>query len=376
MGMDPYLKKTLWLTVSAKVLVLFLIYAGGCFFPFVFPNYQGNFHYPPDEPVSGWMSFKTWDAQHYLFLADVGYGPHRLSNAFSPLFPFLIKQGNFLTMGNSLIAGLFLSTIFTVIAMAYLFLLVRRHYGQDIAFRTCVFLLAFPAAFYMGLIYTEGLFLMLSAAFFYYNSENKPVPAAVCAFLLPLARTTGIIIVVPITVEIFLRWRSKRRLTLDYKPALIVCASAGLAFYLFWMKLTTGSFFSVFEAQKLFNSNYWLGITRNPLDDILNHLLRSLFLEGFSISLVNVFLLLACIGLAVAAQKVLGEPLFAYALALILIPLFSNQLGSYVRYIVVIFPLFVFLAAKLKDKMEIYLFICLPLQALFVLLHSLNYWVA
>ena len=76
------------------------------------------------------------------------------------------------------------------------------------------------------------------------------------------------------------------------------------------------------------------------------------------------------------AYKHLNRTFFVYSLVLGLLPALLTDLASYMRYTAVLFPLFIFLAMKLKDKAECYLLISLPLQALFLLAHCLFDWVA
>jgi hypothetical protein len=47
--------------------------------------YATNFHWPPDDPPSLISAYKTWDANHYLFLSERGYQPDTMSSAFYPL---------------------------------------------------------------------------------------------------------------------------------------------------------------------------------------------------------------------------------------------------------------------------------------------------
>src|SRR6185503_18116031 len=53
--------------------------------------YHGNFHWPEEAPPTLATTLASWDAQHYLFLADQGYSAGRRSIAFFPLFPWLIR---------------------------------------------------------------------------------------------------------------------------------------------------------------------------------------------------------------------------------------------------------------------------------------------
>src|SRR5437870_147551 len=101
--MDYSLKKMMRITAMAKASILALIYLGYHFLPFNAQNYQLN-SMGPAPPADFWATLRTWDAQHYLFLADHGYAPDQMSNAFYPLFPFLISTTRFIFLNNSLAA--------------------------------------------------------------------------------------------------------------------------------------------------------------------------------------------------------------------------------------------------------------------------------
>ncbi len=121
---DIGLKKVIFLTIAFKISTFIVIIVGALFLPFRNDNYLANFHYPHDQIPDLFTRFETWDGQHYLYLADHGYEPGLMSNAFYPLFPFLIHCFSFLLMKNTLAAGLLLSTIFVVVSMSYLYSLV------------------------------------------------------------------------------------------------------------------------------------------------------------------------------------------------------------------------------------------------------------
>src|SRR5688572_22283219 len=70
---------------------------------------EGDFakvrHWPFEGKSTLASRFATWDAAHYLYLAENGYRVGDLSCAFYPLWPALIKLGSFVT-GDVFSAGL------------------------------------------------------------------------------------------------------------------------------------------------------------------------------------------------------------------------------------------------------------------------------
>ena len=382
---DAGLKKVVLFTVVFKLTALIVIAIGAVFFPFHTDNYLANFHYPHDQIPNLFNRFATWDAQHYLYLADHGYEPGLMSNTFYPLFPFLIHCLSYLFLGNTLIAGLFLSTLFTIASMCYLYLLVRKNYGGEAAVRACLLLLAFPMSFFLGLVYADSLFLMLAIAFFYYEKNDKLWPAIICAFLLPFTRPTGVLIAVISFSTVFSnKMPTSKGNFLLRRFYLTTAIALGFVIYLFIMKILTGDYLAGFNAQNYFNSGYSIQNLLHPIDWFLknfinisysfngpmNGVVSRLCFIGFVVGLVFSFKMF------VLTFKTVNDDLWFYALVVGLVSALSGDLMSFPRYLVMIFPLFVFLAIKLKDKIPYYLVLSIPLQILLIILYSLNEWVA
>jgi len=373
--MDKPLKQLLWLTLGFKVAVLLAAFLAPYFFSFNTANYLANFHYPANALPDTWTSLKTWDAQHYLCLADQGYSPGDWDNVFFPLWPFLIHLTGPLFFGNNLAAGLVLSLLFTLASMVFLYLLVKPSCGTETAFNTGLFLLAFPTGFYMSLVYTEALFLTLATAYFYFSREGKIGPAAFCAFLLPLTRPLGVLILPAACLWI---WTSKKKKSLSFwrllEPAGFLL---GFELYLMLMKAFTGDYWAGFSTQGHYLSHNDLSHLMNPFQWFFNNFIHIHYsLLGVENDPLNRLFFLAFVAALVLSYRILDKGLWAYALILGLFPAMISDLMSYMRYLVGVFPLFIFLAQKWGPQRKYYLLACLPLQGVFLVLHALNDWVA
>jgi len=144
------------------------------------------------------------------------------------------------------------------------------------------------------------------------------------------------------------------------------------------MKLATGDAFAGFDAQKVFQASNSLLNLLHPVDWFLNNFVYTEFtLNGFTTSIVNRVFFVVYAVIAVLSFKKLDTTLFAYLLVTGLIPALSGSLTSYMRYLVIVFPLFVYLASTLRGRsLWYYLVPCSLLQVVFVLLHASNRWVA
>lgn len=99
------------------------------------------------------------------------------------------------------VAGLLISNVAALVAVLYLYLLVRREFGPQIASRTALYLALFPTGFYLSAIYPESLFLALSIACIYYARKRSWWLAGLCGGIASLTRAQGIMLLVPVAWE-------------------------------------------------------------------------------------------------------------------------------------------------------------------------------
>ncbi len=373
--MDYSLKSLLKLTLAIKASVIGLIYLGYFLFPFNLSDYQGNFVYPSGENPNPWTPLKTWDGQIYLHLADHGYGPHQFTNAFYPLFPFLIRVAGLWLGGNNLLGGLLISHLFTVLAMIFLYRITQEKYDEKTAFYGCLFMLAFPMGFYLGLLYTESLFLLLTIAYFYYWRQKRYRFSALCAFLMPLTRPTGILVFLPALVALGEEKIKTKPTVVKWFP--LAAFLAGYAVYFLAMQFMTGNAFSAFESEKYFIAHFDIKNLFHPVDWFARNFINVNSANAIEpILLFNRGFFLLFLWVLVISRKYLSKSLLTYSLVLGMIPALSGGLVTYMRYLLVLFPLFPVLALKWKGKEGYYLAVSLALQAYFAIQYSLNQFVS
>jgi hypothetical protein len=377
--MQKGLARVLGITSLIKLLNLGAIFVGYRLFPFQAGNYLANFHNPSQEPPTLLTAYQTWDAQHYLYLAAHGYSPDHLSNVFFPLLPILIRWCTPLAGGTSWLVGLALSQLFVLAAASYFYLMVKNLWDEPTAFRACLWSLAFPTAFYSGLIYTESLFWLLTTAFFYYSLKNRWDVSALGAVLLPLTRPTGLLV----AASALFGWgKSKNAVEEPFLRRIltVIVFCAGFVLYLFLMKMWTGEYFSGFSAQKFYIShNGWSNLL-NPFGWLFRNFIQNPYtLAGtHTCFLPRVFLIGVALSL-IPLHKRVSPNFFVYTLILGLFPAFSGDIMSmsYMRYTAVLFPLFILAALEISEGVaeKSLLACCFLAQAFLLVAHSLNYWV-
>ncbi|HVM32454.1 MAG TPA: hypothetical protein VMU88_04920 [bacterium] len=376
-ALEPGLKRILLITLGLKLFSYGLILWTYHFLPFNLNGYWHNFHYPADAPPSWLSAFKTWDAQCYLYLAGHGYGPPAEPDAFFPLFPFLISQAKFLFLGHALFTGLVLSLLLTLVSVFYLYRLVKDGWGETAAFRACLALLAFPTAFYMGLVYTESLFLALALCFFYSFRRDQLGLAAFCAFLLPLTRPTGALMLAPVLVDL---WKERRRWpepVFRRKCLVPLGFLAGTLFFFFLMRMTTGDFFTYSKTQVIFFSHYSASNLLNPFHWFwANFIANHWTFHGFETSAMNRLCFVLVVAALALSFRTLDFGLWTYAFFVGLALGMVGDLMSFPRYALAAFPLFIWAAVKWGDRLFYYWAPSFLLQALLLMVHASNNWVA
>jgi len=385
-----------------KLSVLLLVFLAYNLLPFFQANFEINFVDPLHPGVTLASAFSTWDAQHYLYLSENGYHAGQVSDAFFPLFPLLIHLATPL-FHNSLIAGLAVSNVASLIGLYVLFKLVAELYGRATARSTLLLYLAFPTAFFFSLIYTESLFLLLVATFFYLLFTRRLAWAALPAALLPLARPEGVLIMLPFAlyyaVEVLgLGRRAAERplnslVAADGFPAALLARVRvvelapvfspllGAAAYLLFMRAATGNAFEMFQAMKSYVSAHSITYVLHPLQ--LAHALAEwpLAIHGFTNSAIDRALFLVFLLLLVPMFRRVHPALAVFALAVGILNVASGTFMSYSRYLLLAFPIFIAAAMLLQRPnlrvLRLPLAYCMVMvQGLFLVMHALSYWVA
>lgn len=153
-----------------------------------------------------------WDAIWYLQIAEHGYRTSQ-DAGFLPLYPLLIRVGSMFT-GSPAIAGVLISLTALFAGLEIIRRLTALELGTRVA-GTTVKLIAFgPLALFMSAVYTESLFVMLSAGTFYAARRGRWWMAGVLGGLAALSRIGGSLLLVPVVMLFFYGPRA------DLKPQL------------------------------------------------------------------------------------------------------------------------------------------------------------
>jgi hypothetical protein len=372
-----------------KIVTIIITLAAFYLLPFNTNTFEGNFLYPKDQKVTVASAFKTWDAQHYLYLSEVGYKQNQASNWFYPLYPLIVRFTNIL-LHSPLLSGLLVSNILSFAGLLLFYFFVLRKFNESIAFCSLVLFMAFPTAFYLNLIYTEGLFLFLLSGFFLAVEKKKYLLASIFALFLPMTRSVGIFIFIPFLFYILAQRGKGKKIEIPTfnKPLVfrfhplflwLLAPLVGFAINLLYIHLKTGDFFAEFSAQRYFIGGYSVSNLFNPYLFVKNVFGTPLVLHGFMNSLIDrIFFGLFLVMIPLAYKK-LNKGLFYFYLVLGLVPLLGSFMG-YLRYLLpAFFPLSIVIGVLIEKKKAFFialLYCFLALQTVFIILQALNYWVS
>ncbi len=373
---------------SWKVAILFVTFAAGILLPFNKNLFYSNFMYPTDQKISYITPFTTWDAQHYLYLSDNGYKKDQPSNWFYPFFPYSVKIVKLLFQ-NTFISALLVSNLYSLIALLFFYFLVKDLFSEKIAFYSVIAFISFPSAFYLNLIYSESSFIFLSIGFFYFLYKGKTLYSLPFIFLLPLARSIGILIAIPYFIFLLQKKEGIKRITIPtfnkpikikLNPAffLVTIPLLGYLMNFLLMYILTGDPFSQFVTLRYFIGRFSIFNVFNIELFFQNLFGTPLALHGFTNSLLDRLFFAFFLVMAPFVYKKTNKVFFFYYLALGMVPLLGSFMG-YMRYLLPAFPLFITLGsvfAKNKVLLYAYLYLSISLQIMLVIMSALSYWVA
>jgi Gpi18-like mannosyltransferase len=165
---------------------------------------------PDFVPKSSWELFSHWDGAWYRKIATVGYdygndGKYH-SIAFFPLFPLVIRL--VMTLGLPVnVAGTLVNNLALLGALLLLYRWTQERYGVSVARWATAVLAWCPFSLYGTVIYSEGLFLLITTAALRSFDNSQYARAALWGTLATATRSTGVAL---IPAFLIVAWKEKR----------------------------------------------------------------------------------------------------------------------------------------------------------------------
>jgi Gpi18-like mannosyltransferase len=309
-----------------------------------------------------------WDGGWYLGLAREGYG-HTVAGqtdlAFFPLYPAAMRALG-LAAGASddayLAAGVLVSNLALLGAALLLARLVAMDHGPLAAGSAVALLLVFPTTVILSAVYAESLFLLCAVAAMYFARTGRWVLAGVASAAAALARPFGVLVALPLAVELV----TQRRRDL----AGLVAVALPIASFAGWMAVLwrmTGDPLAFFTAQAAYRRQAAL-----PFEA---------FADLFDPATYGNPILIIAFGglvaiLVVLSWRVLRPSLAVYGTVFLLAGISSGTLTSFLRYSLAIFTAFVALAVvRAAWVRRLYLAAAGATAVIFTAMFALWYWI-
>jgi Gpi18-like mannosyltransferase len=350
---------------------------------FTVPEYTGDEYTPRDFETHPLIDASLrWDAGWYIDIARDGYewtGAGEESVAFFPLFPMLLKAMLLLIPDSLLyLFAVVLNHAIFFVALLPVWLYAHRFGGRPVAQRTLLLLCLFPTAFFFNAVYTEALFLLVSAIALLAIHKSNFVVAGAIGFLTSLTRPTGVLLSFPFLIQL---WRER---TSDWRQSVrrgwpIVLVPAGLFAYMMYLWAAFGRPLGFLEVQEAWGHVQMLPTT--AIIESFRYLIETEVRDIFWVmGAVNTLLTVWALVMAfvIVRSDSIGS---SFAFAAVLMPLAagveSMPVVSMARYVLVLFPLFIPLAIWAKNWSIQALIIAafLPAHVMLLALFVRWYWV-
>ena len=323
-----------------------------------------------------------WDSGNYALILSNGY-KDPASAAFFPLYPLLGRIVN-IFIHNPFVSLLIVSNVSFLFAVIFLYMLVRDRYGEECAGRAAFYISIFPTSFFFMSGLTESTFLLLAVLAFYYAEKEEWELSGIFGILCSMTRAVGIFMIVPIGL-IYLSKKGYNIRRIGSDAIYVLLMPLGIFIFMAILMMSGRPPLDFITAGHIWSRLYswpWWDIARSVgqvsevtfLEILGGHFLIKLLL---SIVLVSLFLILSFLSFFQ-----LGAGYGAYSLISMLFflsnPSRENPLYSGIRFIIVIFPVFVLLAKYGKNRYADILIVTFSLLMLGILAvySSLGGWVA
>lgn len=374
--------KIILLFLSWKVALIIISLLAVKFVPLAFQDKflgGGPINYPLAPHFFSWANF---DGEHYLSIAIFGY--KKLQQAFFPVFPLLIAffsntvSGELiLSQVNSIIIGLIISNTAFLLALFYLYDLLRLDFSHKIAFLTIILLLIFPTSFFFGALYNESLFLFLSVVSFLCARKGNWFLASLFGMVAAATRVFGILLFPALLIEAYIQKEYSKIFWIFLIPL-------GLGLYMYYQYTIAGDPLAFYHLQNLVGEQRQSQLVILP--QVYYRYLKMLISVNPFTALYQTVLLEFIIGILFFILPIYGyfrkirlSYLF-YAFTGYLITTVQGSFSSVPRYVLVFFPSFIILALWLDRLPKVLKILALSVSAFLLVIETSlflrGYWVA
>lgn len=315
-----------------------------------------------------YLSLAQWDGGNYLEIAKNGY-LNKKYYAFSPLYPWFLKNLAKITNVDIVLTGLITSITSFILFIYYFHKFIATISNQNEADTTVLTFIFFPTTFFCVLVYSESIFLLLIILSFYTLLKKHYLTSIIVTALAPLARFMGVFLTLANIVKFA---------KIDKNLALVTAFSLSIlpfAAYLVILNYIFQNPLIFIEAQKS-----WGRFIVDPLTTIISYIISFKWFQNLSLNnafdLATTILFLTILILNI---KKLHINVWIFSILAILIPASTGTLVGMPRYALVSIGTFIivgnFLSKRKKLRLAIWSF-SLALQCILAALFITGHWIA
>ncbi|MBM3233450.1 glycosyltransferase family 39 protein [Candidatus Pacearchaeota archaeon] len=330
-------------SISYLILIFILMKILFLAVMFSFPNVRPDYYmvgYIFNNQDTFLERLALYDGQWYLHIAAEGYSQGSnlmLDHGFYPMYPFTIWILSIFGL-NIVVAGLVISWVAGALAVVLLYILIKDGFGNAVAKKSVTYLLIFPGAFFLSVLYTEALFLMFVALSFIYAQKEKWALAGIFGAFVTLTRIQGIFLVFPLAY-MYYRNRGFLLKKTDKKVFYIALLPVSLVLFYLYLFSLTGDFFASYNDQ----AEGWGKGPRIPLLPTILKYIENPQFHTYSYSIIDLSFGIFFLVLLVLMYKRLPREYFIYSLFAWTVPLIGGGTESLTRYLLLSFPSFILL---------------------------------
>jgi Gpi18-like mannosyltransferase len=232
---------------------------------------------PGFVPKSGWELFSHWDGGWYTKIATLGYSyandGQQHSVAFYPLFPLLIR--GLMALGMRVeVAGVLINCLAFLGALLLVYFWVEERYDTGSAKWTTAVLAWCPFSLFCSVMYTEGLFLFVTASALRAFERGEYIWAAFWGALTTATRGPGVAL---IPAFLLVAWREKRP-PLAYVAGF--ASAIGLFSFSLYCAIRFGDALAFVHVQKGWEQPSWFDVLTKALTGQLSAITRIMMIFG------------------------------------------------------------------------------------------------
>ena len=353
----PKIKSTILTFISWRVIVFLLAIPAIFFLPL-----NSGFTSLSTNNFLGDL-FQTWanfNGNDFFIMAARGNiipGKLNLLYSFFPVYPWLINALN-LVIHNYLASGLIISNLSFLIALYFLYRLFRIDYKKSISRLAIFLILIFPTAFFLGSVYAESTLLLFSVLTFYSARKHNFLLAGAFATFATLTSIFGIFLWPALAVEFYLAYGKKIDKTFFLGLLSLSISVIPLISYLHSRFVRTGASFFTVVVQSITGPSQVTDkiiLLHQAFYRYLKMIVMMNHLDPLFVTILLEFLVgLGFLVLLIFSIKKIRPSYWIFCLPIYFLPTLTGTFSGLPRFVLVLFPLFGFLAAFL-DRCHPYL---------------------